>query len=130
MKTFLVRGVPTARDQGAFVPRRSNLWAVRLGYWLGRGHSAKDVAAILGEGTSEGTVKGQARKAGIRPARPRMLTVPVEMPSWHRDIIVRHAAHRGLTLQEIIAHVLETTLVIDDLYDAVTDGRYAVKGPK
>ena len=125
MRTIEVRGVLTpVDDRGRPLPRRSNLWAVRLGYWLGKGYSAKAVAAMLGEGTTEGTVKGQARRANVLPSQPRVLTLPVEIPSWQRDIIARHAAERGLTIQEIMGQVLESALVLDDLYDAVTDGRY------
>ncbi|MGV8830426.1 MAG: hypothetical protein ACOH2N_00500 [Devosia sp.] len=125
MTTIDVRGVPTPiNDDGHFATRRSNLWAVRLGFWAGRGHSANDVASLVGEGTSAGTVRGQLRRAGVLPAVPRRAVVPVEMASWQRDIIARHAAARGLTPQEIICQVLESALIFDDLYGAVTDGRY------
>lgn len=66
---------------GKFVAKKNNLWAVRLGYWLGRGYSAKETAARLEDGTSEGTVKGQARRAGILPEKAREAIVPIHMPS-------------------------------------------------
>lgn len=110
-----------------FQPRKSNLWAVRLGYWFGRGYSPKAIAQIVGEGTSEGTVKGQVRRAGVLPPASRTAIVPVTLPSWQRDIIARHAGARGLSLEQIISQVLESALVLDDLYDAVTDGRYKPK---
>jgi hypothetical protein len=120
-----VRGISTPiNEKGDFLPRRSNLWAIRVGYWLGRGYSAKEAAQKVGEATSAGTVAGQARRAGVLPAKSRTPIIPVELPSWQRDIIAEQAARRGLSLQQIIHQVLESTLVLDDLYDAVTDGRY------
>lgn len=109
---------------GRFLPRRSNLWAIRVGFWFGRGYSAKDVAAKVGERTSEGTVKGQVRRAGLVGEVYRGVVVPIEIPSWQRDVIAAKAEQRGLRLNQIIEHVLEAALVIDDLYDAVTDGKY------
>lgn len=118
---------PHPTIDGKFVAKKSNLWAVRLGYWLGRGYSARETADKLEDGTTEGTVKGQARRAGILPTKAKQSIVPVSMPSWQRDAIARHAADRGLTMEEIIGQVLESALVLDDLYDAITDGRYASK---
>ncbi|MEO5807884.1 hypothetical protein [Devosia sp.] len=131
MKSINVRGVEFQVDErGKFAPRRPNLWAIQIGYWLGRGYSAKAVAAIVGDGTTEGTVKGQARRAQVLPARARETIVPVHLPSWQRDMIQRCADERDLTLDQIICHVLESALVFDDLYDAVTDGRYDRKAQK
>lgn len=112
------------RKEGTLDSRRPNIWAVRVGYWWGRGYSAKVVAEFVGEDTTEATVKGMVRSAGVMPETPRHPIIPIELPSWQRDIIARHAAARGLTLHEIIGQVIESTLVLDDLYDAVTDGRY------
>ncbi|MGB3338708.1 MAG: hypothetical protein WBA73_16155 [Devosia sp.] len=125
MTTVNVRGVSTPFDeQGQPLPRRSNLWAVRVGFWFGRGHSATSVAAIVGEGTSAGTVAGQVRRAGLLEDAYRGTVIPFELPSWQRNIIAEQATRRGLSMQQIIHQVLESTLVLDDLYNAVTDGRY------
>ena len=121
----LVRGVEFQhKDNGDFSPRRSNLWAVRIGFWFGRGYSPKAVAQIVGEGTSAGTVAGQVRRAGLLEDAYRGAVIPIELPAWQRNIIAEQAARRGMTLQQIIHQVVESTLVLDDLYVAVTDGRY------
>ncbi|HTN61822.1 MAG TPA: hypothetical protein VL147_09730 [Devosia sp.] len=131
MKIIEVRGVETpVGDDGKILPRRSNLWAVRLGFHLGQGYSSTDVARMLMDGTSPATVRGQARRAGILPEVSFEAVLPIHLPSWQRDIIARHAAERGLSPAEIIGHVLESALVFDDLYDAVTDGRYDPKPQK
>jgi hypothetical protein len=98
---------------------------VQIGFWWGRGYSAREIARIIGEGTTAGTVKGMVRRAGVLPEKPLTTAIPIEMSSWQRDIIARHATQRGLTMHEIICQVLESALILDDLYDAVTDGRYA-----
>lgn len=123
--TATVRGIEYAHgEHGDYLPRRSNLWAVKVGFWFGRGYSPKAVAQIIGEGTSAGTVAGQVRRAGLLEDAYRGTVVPIELPAWQRNIIADQAARRGLTLQQIIQQVLESTLVLDDLYGAVTDGRY------
>lgn len=116
---------PKPRDEAnRFAPRKPNTWAVRLGYWLRRGYSAKAVAGMLDDGTTEGTVKGQARRAGILSATARQAVVTVQMASWQRDAIAAKAAELGFEMDALIVRVLESALVINDLYDAVTDGRY------
>ncbi len=121
----MVRGNAVEMDErGKPLPRRSNLWAVRLGYWHGRGYSARVIAEKLGEGTSEATVRGQIRKAGVLSDVPLRAVIPINVPHWWRDILSRHAEARGLSLDELICQVLESALILDDLYDAVTDGKY------
>jgi hypothetical protein len=107
--------------------RRNNLWAVRIGYWWGRGYSAREVAELVGENTTPGTVRGQVRKAKVLPATPLEPIVPVQLPFWQRDKIAAKAKALGLSPDELISRVLECALVYDDLYDAVTDGRYDPK---
>ncbi|MET3926678.1 hypothetical protein [Devosia sp. 2618] len=117
--------VRTGHGSARFAPLWSNLWAIEVGYWLGRGHSAKAVAEIVGDGTSEGTVKGQLRRAGLCGSTPPRVVVPVEMASWQRDAIVTKAAKLGIEPNVLIMRVVESSILLDDLYEVVTDGRYA-----
>lgn len=107
-----------------FETRRSNLWAVRLGFWFGRGYSSEAIAKILGEGTTSGTVRGQLRKAQVLPAVPRQVVIPLHLPSWQRDAVAAKAAELGIDMETLIARMIESGVVFDDLYSAVTDGRY------
>ncbi|MET3926650.1 hypothetical protein [Devosia sp. 2618] len=107
-----------------FTPRRSNLWALRLGYWFGRGYSAKEVAELTGEGTSEGTAKGQLRRAGLCPSKPRQVVVPIALPSWQRDAVSLKAAELGISMEVLLQRIIESGLVLDDLYSAICDDRY------
>ena len=46
------------------------------------------------------------------------------VPYWQRDAIAAKAAELGIEMDELMRRVLESAIVLDDLYDAVTDGRY------
>lgn len=119
-----VRGVPVAMADGRPLARRSNIWAARIGFLLGRGNAPKKVAELLGENTTEGTVKGIARRIQERPTRPRVACISFELPSWQRDQLNRHAEHHSIPLDELVRRALESALILDDLYGAITDGRY------
>lgn len=107
-----------------FQPIKPNPWAVKLGYLLGRGYSSTRVAKMLEDGTHPATVRGMARRAKILPKKPRQVLVQVEMPSWQRDRIEQTAEVHGLSSEEIMRRILECSLCIDDLYEAVTDGKF------
>jgi hypothetical protein len=38
--------------------------------------------------------------------------------------VAAKAAELGITLDELVARVVESAIVLDDLYQAITDGRY------
>lgn len=105
-------------------PRRPTAWAVRLGFFLGRGHSSVEVARLLDDGTHPATVRDMAKKAELRPDIPRQVVVPVMLWSWQRDAVAAKAAELGIEPSVLVARVLESAVVLDDLYDAITDGRY------
>lgn len=88
------------------MPRRSNLRAVRLGCCHGQEYSARAIANRLGEGTSEATVRGQIRKAGVLPDVPLRAVIPINVPHWWREILIRHAEVRGLGLDQLICQIL------------------------
>ena len=59
---------PHLTVNGKFVAKKSNLWAVRLGYWLGRGYSVRETADRLDDGTTE--------------APPQSGSVMRSLPKW------------------------------------------------
>ncbi len=76
------------------------------------------------DGTHPATIRGLAKKAGLLPDVPRQVVVPVDMRAWHRDAIAAKAAELGIDMEVLIVRVLESAVVLDDLYEAVSDGRY------
>jgi hypothetical protein len=115
---------PNAQKLHHYEPIRQNRWAVRLGYLLGRGKSSKDVAAEMGDGTHPATVRAMAKLAGLLPDVPRQAVLPIRMASWQRDAIAGKAAELGIEPDVLALRILESAIVLDDLYAAVTDGRY------
>lgn len=112
------------RKPSQFPPQHSSRWAIRLGFFLGRGYSSNEVARLLEDGTHPATVRGMAKKANILPDVPRQVIVPVSMASWQRDAIAGKAAELGVDIDVLMVRILESAVVLDDLYAAVTDGRY------
>ncbi len=51
--------------------------------------------------------------------------VPLEMQSWQRDAVAAKAAELGIDMQTLLLRFIECGLVLDDLYQAVCDDRYA-----
>jgi hypothetical protein len=107
-----------------FQSRHSNRWAMRMGFMLGRGMASTDIAKALADGTHPATVRGLAKKAGLLPEVPRQVVVPIAMASWQRDALAAKAAELGVETGVLALRILESAVVLDDLYGAVTDGRY------
>lgn len=107
-----------------FEPRRSSKWNIRLGFHHGQGLSSVKIAELLGDGTGPATVRTMIQGADLPSVGSRMATVPVNFEYWQRDILQRHADERRITLHELLYRIIVSGLVYDDLYDAVTDGRY------
>lgn len=109
----------------AFEPRRTATWNIRLGFYHGQGQSSVEIAKLLGDGTGPETVRSMIQGADLPSAGRRRVFIPINMESWERDILQRHAHERGVDMQTLIYRMVASGLVLDDLYDAVTDGRYS-----
>ena len=107
-----------------FEPRRPATWNIRLGFHHGQGLSSVKIAELLGDGTGPATVRTMIQGADLPSAGSRMATVPVNFEYWQRDILQRHADERRITVHQLLYRMIASGLVFDDLYDAVTDGRY------
>lgn len=124
MKAWLDAPSTETPAQHLFRPQHSNKWAMMIGFLHGRGVGSTDIAAKLADGTHPATVRGVIKKAGLLPEKPRQVVVPLEMQSWQRDAVAAKAAELGIDMDALIMRVVESAIVLDDLYDAVTDGRY------
>lgn len=115
---------PFIRQPHMFEPRRSANWNIRLGFHHGQGLSSVKIAELLGDGTGPATVRTMIQGADLPSPGARMAVVPINFEYWQRDILQRHADERRITVQELLRRMIASGLVYDDLYDAVTDGRY------
>jgi hypothetical protein len=107
-----------------FEPRRTANWNIRLGFHHGQGLSSVKIAELLGDGTGPATVRTMIQGADLPSPGARMAVVPITFEYWQRDILQRHADERRITINELLYRMIASGLVLDDLYDAVTDGRY------
>lgn len=115
---------PFIRQPHMFEPRRSATWNIRLGFHHGQGLSSVKIAELLGDGTGPATVRTMIQGADLPSPGSRMACVPINFEYWQRDILQRHADERRITMHELLYRMVASGLVLDDLYDAVTDGRY------
>lgn len=111
--------------------RRTSVWCIRLGFHYGRGLSSHQVAHLLNEGllvSSEAvlpeTVRTMVQKADLPSPGRRRVIVPLTLESFERDALQRRADERRITVHELLYRFVKDGLVLDDLYMAVTDGRY------
>lgn len=109
----------------AFEPRRTANWNIQLGFYHGRGLSSVAIAQQLGDGTGPATVRTMIQGASLPSPGARMTCIPVDFECWQRDAIASKAAEIGITINELLWRMSVSGLVLDDLYDAVTDGRYS-----
>lgn len=104
---------------------RGATWNIRLGFHHGQGLSSVKIAELLGDGTGPETVRTMIQGANLPTAGRRRVWIPLNFESWERDILQRHADERRIDLHDLLYRMVASGLVLDDLYDAVTDGRYA-----
>lgn len=112
------------RKPNQFPPQHTNRWAMRIGFMLGRGLGSTHIAAELADGTHPATVRALAKQSGLLPEVPRQVVMPIRMASWQRDALAAKAAELNIEPDVLALRVLESAVVLDDLYVAITDGRY------
>jgi hypothetical protein len=110
------------RFPGAHIERWTNAKAAHCGFNLGMARNSVEVAEILGDGTSPETLRRMIK----------LWQLPVDRAN--RGLLVRITSHKkrklrekadslGIEPEEFLRRIVEC-VVGDDLYDAVTDGRY------
>lgn len=118
-----------------FEQRRTNVWCIRLGYYFREGLSSYQISHELNRGlvdpaeaVSAETVRTMIQKAGLPSPGLRRVILPLNLASWERDALQRHADERGITVHELLYRFVRQGLILakpgQDLYDAVTDGAY------
>lgn len=107
-----------------FEPRRSANWNIRLGFHHGQGLSSVKIAELLGDGTGPATVRTMIQGADLPSPGHRLINIPTCFEYWKRDVLQGRADERRIAMSEMMRRVIDSALVLDDLYDAITDGRY------
>lgn len=114
-----------------FEKSRPTVWGIQLGFHYGRGLSSAQIAHLLNVGVSERenttsaeTVRTMVQKAGLPSPGRRRLIVPLNLESWERDILQRWADEYKITVHELLYRFIKDGLVLDNVYNAVVDGRY------
>jgi hypothetical protein len=100
---------PTDRVRGGvqFVERRTNAWAALVGFLTGRGQSAPQIAEMLGDGTSAGTITKMWEVWGIRGRSPRTeAVVTIKLSPRQRSHVYQRACQHGITMEEYMRRIL------------------------
>lgn len=95
------------RRDTTFVERWSNKVAFLVGFLTGRGYSAPQIADVLDDGTSSGTVTKMWQYwnvDGVRPTDDVAIMVP--LTSMQRSHLYARAKQRGLSIEEYARRML------------------------
>ncbi|TIS37531.1 hypothetical protein [Mesorhizobium sp.] len=114
------------RAPGMVVERRTNAWAAMVGFLTGRGYTSAEIERILRDGTSGETVRRMWKLWALpltETGGRRKISVPIELSARERGLLADRARRRGITPPEYLRRIA-TCALIDDLYDAVTDGKF------
>jgi hypothetical protein len=104
-----------------FPPKWSNRKALRVGYLLGKGRQATDIASLLGDGTTGGTVRQMRRYAKLKDFDKSRgaIHVAVRLSSYQLREISRAALKRGLSVEEWIRQVAVSAAIPEDIFHAI-----------
>jgi hypothetical protein len=114
------------RVPGLAVERRTNAWAAMVGFLTGRGYMSTEIERILHDGTSCQTVRRMWKLWGLplpETGGRRKVSVPIELSVYERTLLSAAARRQGIQPNEYLRRIAICALT-DDLYDAVTDGKF------
>ena len=103
----------------------TNAKAALIGHMLGQGHSTPAIAETIADGTSPQTIQYMRRCWGLLSdeARGGVVEVAFRLDNKRRSNLNDRAAKLGISPAEFTRRIL-TCALDDDLYQAVTDGRF------
>jgi len=108
------------------VERWTNAKSAFVAYLTGKGRTAPQIAAELADGTIPETIRGMWRRWGLPMETARGRTycaVGIWLSKSERSVLGNRALARGISPEEYLRRIA-VCAVADDLYDAVTDGRF------
>jgi hypothetical protein len=95
---------------------------MRVGYQLGRGRMATDIALELGDGTSGRLIRRMRDWAGLKEFGnlPGSTSVVTRLNSHQARLLRKRARAQGMTTEEWLQRV-GVKAIEDDLYEAIVD---------
>lgn len=91
----------------SFVERWSNRTAFLVGFLTGRGYSAPQIADVLDDGTSSGTVTKMWQYWNVSGSRPSdEVSINVPLTSMQRSHLYSRAQQHGLSIEEYARRML------------------------
>jgi hypothetical protein len=114
------------RGKQLLVERWTNAKAAHVAFLTGRGVPSTEIAEILNDGVHPATIRAMWRRWRL-PMTPtggrHIATVPVPLMARERYLLTQRAKKLGLTSEEFLRRI-SVCAISDDLYAAVTDGRF------
>ena len=104
------------------VAKATNARAGLVGFMHGRGFMATEIARALGNQVGAESVRGWIKAWGL-PARLPRQTAFVPVTAFCRQKLRAEAERRNMSVFDLASAIVGAA-VRDDLYSAVTDGRY------
>lgn len=111
------------RGTGVFVERWTNAKAAMIGYLHGKRLNAREIADHLNDGTSDATIRAALRRRYDLPANPSSAAVIVDLNPVRKKTIEDRAKKLHCTPDEYARRIV-VSVIDDDLYEAVIDGRF------
>ncbi|WP_378948053.1 hypothetical protein [Mesorhizobium sp. ANAO-SY3R2] len=102
-----------------------------VGFMTGQGRTSTDIVEHLNDGTDSATVRALWKKWGLpidKTGGRRRGNVPVSLTIHQRKILAKRAKQVGVTPEEYLRRIASCAIE-DDLYAAVTDGKFDHKAP-
>lgn len=121
---------PWDRHRGGtlFKERRTNAWAALVGFYLGQGRLAPQIASILHDGTTAETIRTMTAKWGLPRGKNRSMPVPVYLEAKLRLKLWHEANRKGCKPEELLRRIA-VAIIEDDLFDAVIDSEKPANAP-
>jgi hypothetical protein len=111
---------------GLWVERYSNAKCGFIGFYLGQAKTYVEVAEIIGDGTSSDTLRRMVALWKLPVDRARRGFI-VNMTTHKKRKLAAKCEQLGIEPEEYLRRIAEA-VIGDDLYDAVTDGKFDNKG--
>ncbi|AWC22222.1 hypothetical protein CO731_01678 [Aminobacter sp. MSH1] len=112
-----------------FAEKWTNAKAGLIGFMTGQGRTSTDIVEHLNDGTDSATVRALWKKWGLpidKTGGRRRGHVPVSLTVQQRMILTKRAKGVGIQPEEYLRRIASCAIE-DDLYAAVTDGKFDPK---
>lgn len=117
------------RGKHLLVERWTNAKSAHVAYLTGKGVPATEIAKMLNDGVHPATIRAMWRRWRL-PMAPtggrHIATVPVSLVAHERHLLTQRAKKLKIAPEEYLRRIA-ICAVSDDLYAAVTDGRFEIE---